>query len=241
MTANLYLMPVLALLAGAISLFVDPRDPQKKKLIYALLLLMLLTCAFQIYFGYVDQQQVQKERLNIEESTNILVTLAGYGYSSDQLVTVLQQASAHNPDINALPKVQQSSKAAEELKMLGSPQPERQGHVTIEYFPRDVDAEKVRGALENLGFIVKPGNTQYPEVPTNAVWFGNQVTANEVKRVAYVLIRAGVQIKAIRRFEASAPSQDALLIQVGGDPQLVSKPTMTVEQIRNAPDFPRAM
>jgi hypothetical protein len=142
------------------------------------------------------------------------------------------------PDINALPSVQQSSKAEDELKKVGQSQSERQGLVTIEYFPRDVDREKVEAALRNLGFIPRTGKPRSPEVPTNSLWFGSQVTLDDVRRVAYILIQAGVQLKAIRRFRASTPSQDALLIQVGGDPGVAGRPPITVEQIRNAASFP---
>jgi hypothetical protein len=245
MSPNLYIMPLLALLAGVASLFLDPRDPQKKRLIYLLLPVMLLTCTLQIYFGYVDETKARIARQQITNRLNEITVsltelLITFGWSAQGIADLTSQTSADKPGIDKLAMAQQSLNAEDELRKTVLPKSDRQGAVTIEYFPKDVDREKVETALKDLGFRLATGTPQFTKVPTNSLWFGSQVPPDDVKRVAYVLIRAGVQLKAIRRFRASVPREDALLIQVGGDPQVVDSPPITVEQIRSAADFPYA-
>jgi hypothetical protein len=84
---------------------------------------------------------------------------------------------------------------------------EKRGKTTIEYFLKDVDQRKVLGAIQDLGFKVKPippiGN-----MPTNAIWFGSKVDVEDVKLVAYTLVHAGVNIKDIRPFAISGGHPD---------------------------------
>jgi hypothetical protein len=113
---------------------------------------------------------------------------------------------------------------------------EKRGKTTIEYFLKDVDQRKVLGAIQDLGFKVKPispiGNT-----PTNAIWFGSKVDVEDVKLVAYALVHAGVNIKDIRPFAISEGRED--VIQIGGRPAAVGKTSLTVEQIRAVRQFTR--
>jgi hypothetical protein len=113
---------------------------------------------------------------------------------------------------------------------------ERRKNITIEYFPKDFDKDSVRAALRGLGFTTlireSPGTT-----PTNSVWFGRSVHVDDVKLVAFTLIRAGVEIRDIRPYLDSGGRES--LIQLGGRPLAVNKPVWTVERISAAKDFPR--
>jgi hypothetical protein len=113
---------------------------------------------------------------------------------------------------------------------------EQRRKTTVEYFLKDVDQEKVLGAIQDLGFAVKPiepiGNT-----PTNAIWFGSQVDIEQVKLVAYALVHAGVNIKDIRPFARSEGREGT--IQIGGRPGAVDKPALTIEQIKAVKQFTR--
>jgi hypothetical protein len=60
----------------------------------------------------------------------------------------------------------------------------------------------------------------------------------DVKLVALTLIRAGVQIRAIRPSQLPA-KRDLPLIQVGADVSVVNDPVLTVEAIQRATRFTR--
>lgn len=115
---------------------------------------------------------------------------------------------------------------------------ERRRKLTIEYFFKDVDPDRVWEALGELGFT-RPAQPSpaLGKTPTNAVWFGRSVQRDDVKLVAYALIRAGIQIRAIRPFLVSE-GRDSL-IQVGGRPLAVDQEVWSVERISAAKEFPR--
>jgi len=116
----------------------------------------------------------------------------------------------------------------------------RRKAVTVEYFPKNVDQNKVEAALIELGFQLRKATTIVPNLPSNAIWFGTPVDIEDVKLVALTLIRAGVEIKAIRPIQDHLTSKkDAPIIQVGADVSIVARPPMTVEAIRAAKQFPR--
>jgi hypothetical protein len=139
-------------------------------------------------------------------------------------------------------KVEQSAKANDERQAIASDTDtpanlERRKSITIEYFLKNVDKDKVLAALGGLGFTALRQSPALGTTPTNAVWFGRSVQIDDAKLVAYTLIRAGIQIKDIRPYLVSE-GRDSL-IQVGGRPLAVNKPVWTVERISAAKEFPR--
>ena len=138
-----------------------------------------------------------------------------------------------------LTDAEQSLRAEEERTLLASTASIRKREpITIEYLPKDVDREIVEGALKELGFRLTTGVTQILHVPTNAIWFGASVPIEDVKLVAYTLIRAGVKIKVIRPFRNPRGAR-ASIVQVGADELYVDAPALTVEEIRSATEFIR--
>lgn len=135
--------------------------------------------------------------------------------------------------------VEQSVEANNQREQIASTTPadlERRNNTTIKYFLKNVDKEKVLAALGGLGFTLM----QSPPVgrtPTNAIWFGPSVQIDDVKLVAYTLIRAGIPIQDIRRYMVS-DGRDSQ-IQVGGRPLAKDNVVWTVERISAAKDFPR--
>ncbi len=111
-------------------------------------------------------------------------------------------------------------------------------NITIDYYPKNVDRRIVNDALKELGFEIREGKPTLPNVPTNAIWLGEDVPIEAVKLVAYTLIRAGIEIKIIRPF-APPPYRKRDRIEVGSDIQFVDRPPLTVEQIRSATRFTR--
>jgi hypothetical protein len=110
--------------------------------------------------------------------------------------------------------------------------------VTVEYFPKNVDGDKVEAALTELGFSVRKAATIVTAIPTNAIWFGTPVNIEDVKLVALTLIRGAD--RAIRPIQDYLVNQrDRPLIQVGADSSVVGDRPLTVEAIRAATHFAR--
>ena len=127
----------------------------------------------------------------------------------------------------------------DELSLLGNDFDKNQENsVIVEYFPKDVDHGVVEKALRKLDYQLILLPTIVVDVPTNSIWFGSEVNIEEVKLIAESLINAGVEIKAIRPFSKKAKFSD-LLIQVGADPEVKNRPSLTLEEVRSKTSFTR--
>jgi hypothetical protein len=110
--------------------------------------------------------------------------------------------------------------------------------ITIEYFPKNVDKNKVELALKELGFKLKRSRAEFPNYPTNAIWFGVNVEIEDVKIVAYTLIRAGVSLQFIGPFKYPHRNHGKL-IQIGSLVRYLDSPPLKIFQIKNAESFIR--
>lgn len=136
-----------------------------------------------------------------------------------------------------------SAKSANELVKLSTDADiERRERITIEYFPKNLDKEVnisiVVPSLQKFGFQVEEKRAIVTRIATNSIWFGTNVKTEDVKLVAYTLISAGVQIRAIRPFKSSK-GRKASLIQIGAHDIVETWPVLTVEQIRETTVFTR--
>lgn len=124
---------------------------------------------------------------------------------------------------------------ADSLRRLiaGSSSPQRRQAITVQHFPKDVDAEIVEAALKELGFKYQflPGssNSTLADSATNAIWFSQNVDLDDAKLVAYTLMRANVKIRAIMRFGTVTPRS---VIQVGTTARLYNVKPLTIEEVR---------
>ncbi|NJR48483.1 MAG: toll/interleukin-1 receptor domain-containing protein [Leptolyngbyaceae cyanobacterium CSU_1_3] len=109
---------------------------------------------------------------------------------------------------------------------------QRSSPVTIEYYPKDIDPEAVQKTLTKLGFNLNIKQASVTDAPLNILFYGRNVSEDDVKLVAYTLIRAGVQIKYIQPFTKLA-DEKASVIQVGALRELAEKPALDVEEIRS--------
>jgi muramidase (phage lysozyme) len=124
-----------------------------------------------------------------------------------------------------------------ELSLLGNSLAQKQENsVVVEYFPKDVDNGVVEKALRNLDYQLILLPTLTVDVPSNSIWFGSKVKIEHVKLVAEKLINSGVEIRAIRPFNQDVKFAD-LLIQVGADPEIQNRPSLTLEEVRSISNF----
>ena len=168
------------------------------------------------------RDEAEKARKVAEARTNELLTQFGWDSEKRSRASVDQYS------------VQQSLTANQELQQAARLAPrESRKAVTVQYFPKNVDENKVESALTELGFTLDKKRAPVPGIPTNAIWYGTPVSIEDVKLVALTLIRAGVQIRAIRPFADYSPRRNAALIQVGADVAVVNDPPLSVEGIRD--------
>lgn len=110
--------------------------------------------------------------------------------------------------------------------------------VRVVYYPKAADSGVVDAVLNKIGLPYDKG-VGSNDLTTNIIWFGDQVSLEDVRTVADALLKAGVQLRAIRRFHVGNDWR-AKVIEVGASPQHVSGPTLTIAVVDSASDFPRA-
>jgi hypothetical protein len=238
------------MISGIASLFIDPKDPKIKWAKPLMLTLVVLSALATIYFGYQNQIESKEKELKYEK--NILTLreenkaltqrvidtpqktvelLVSYGYKRSTATSATSEQVLQSGEANLRLK--------SDIQTITNQDIGRRESVTVQYFPKDVDPVIVQSTLQKLGFNLKVSKANISDIPTNAIWFGSKVNIEDVKLVAYTLIRAGVQIKTIKPFRGNPAEAWASLIQVGADGDYVDKPALSVSEIRNASEFVR--
>ncbi|HVN49702.1 MAG TPA: hypothetical protein VMU30_12885 [Bacteroidota bacterium] len=220
------LTPILSglqLLSGLAGVFIDPANKRNRWIFIALLILIFgATVASDVQDARNQQkeQQSSKQELDSLLAQNNAITamlnqvLIGYGNTKTSF-SVLE--------------LKRSVEADTRLRTLAATVPMVKPTLRVEYFIKQADGAIIAPILRRFGFridIKQPVNT----IPTNLIWVGNNVTLEETKQLAFALIRAGVELRSIERFQNGAGAK-ANLIQVGSDPAVQSRPVLTVEQV----------
>jgi hypothetical protein len=142
----------------------------------------------------------------------------------------LNQSKAATPDQPApaaSPKPPDSGAAASEP----TPSPEPTPPITIEFPVQGINPTPIAKAFRKLGLTPQTIATRVP-ADTNVIYYGKDVDPNQVRAVAYALIRAGTVIRGIQPFDPTDSTKVAS-IQVGNLPDFQDKPPLTVEEIRD--------
>jgi len=136
---------------------------------------------------------------------------------------------------NDIARIVRSVQADDKLVQLQlSDNPPRAWNTELTYYPKDVDGTKVSAALRNFGFRFQNRPPLVPDVPCNDVVFGAETNPDEARIVAYVLIRAGVDIKGIHRSNLAAKKK---VIQVIANRIVAEGPPLSVDQIARMSTF----
>jgi len=110
--------------------------------------------------------------------------------------------------------------------------------VRLVYFTKTSDPPNIAEALSDvqLPYDSEPGKRK--DDPSNTIWFGDDVTPAQVKKVAMALLGAHASLRAIRKFSVSN-DWHAKIIEVGSTPGLTSGKVLTPADV-DRDDFPRA-
>jgi hypothetical protein len=126
---------------------------------------------------------------------------------------------------------QQSIKANEEYQSIAlASQAAGRKEIEVKYFYREGDPPKVIQTIENLGFTVVKAETVIADnIPTNFIRYGSEVNPEDVKLLAFALMRVGVQLKSIGCFDNSAGKEKQ--VQIGARMASVNAALIKVEDI----------
>jgi hypothetical protein len=227
------IVAIISFVLGILALAADFKSYKKKKWPKILaFFLLFLVCGITIY----DQQEKDKKEDTFRTSTethfkNIEKDLEAFGATNKQAKFIAETSNL----------IQQSQYAEQALQLaLKNNQIENPESVTVEYWSKpsdpDINSIVIEQKLKEIGFKdFKIKLSGKKNIPTNSILFDPKLDIKDAKNVAYIFIRAGVQIKAIRPFRQplGKPEYNSL-IQVSGDGKLESCPPLTVEQIRQA-------
>jgi hypothetical protein len=119
----------------------------------------------------------------------------------------------------------------------------REKDIEVYYYNKTIDEKKIVVGLEALGyqFQTAPPSRYMDKKQTNSIWFGSDVPIKDVKVVALALIRAGIQIRAIRPYQRSStdPDYKSNRIEVGASVDVERRPPLTVDEVVAATEFQR--
>lgn len=227
-------MPIIQAALGLISVLVDPKD-KKKRWILVLLIIFLVTSA--IITILINRKETVKREAQLKTADKNYTELKADNRRLEGYVLTMLKGFGFTKPEASQEEIVQSIEAEKNLRNLGATLATRPGAITVEYFQKDVDAEIVASELQKLGFRFKakpPAN----DLPTNAIWVGNNVSINDARKVALTLIRAGVKLRSIARFYHGAGPK-SLLIQVGADPAIIERPALSVSDLMSLKELKR--
>jgi hypothetical protein len=220
----------LQLLSGLVGIFIDPANKKWRWIFITLLLLIFgATMVSDVRDAALQQQENDKQEQEKKRTDRKLDSLLE---QNSHLTAMIAQAIGYYGTTKStvtVSEIQRSVDADVRLRTLQRSAVPVRSAIRVEYFIKDVDRDIISSVLRKLGFqvqIMPPVN----EYPTNHIWVGNNVTLQETKRLAFTLIRAGVELRAIGRFHDGGGAR-ANLIQVGADPAIRTQPVLTVAQI----------
>ncbi len=251
MSIDFLIMPLLSLAVGLASVFIDSTNPNRKLVKGILIIALSLACVFAIYTNVEDYKKTEQEkqekldeiawnRDHIRKLTSIITkfrteTINQFSYIKDKLKS-FGWTKKRLETSNSMFRSIAADRERGFLSSVSSSDSRRD--ITIQYFPKNVDKNIVENSLEELGFRLISGPAKVKNIPTNSLWFGANVKLEDIKLVAYTLMRAGVEIKVIRPFR-NPKGRRSNLIQVGADAVFENARPLSITEIKEAKEFKR--
>jgi hypothetical protein len=172
----------------------------------------------------VVEEREHAENLIEEGKTRKKIVSDGFGRSSFSAVE-------SNDELTDIEYFREFSRIYKEQKLKGV-QPESRTDVVIRYYKKEKDGDKIF-RLRALGFYIheRPSSERFDQYASNAIYYGDKVALEDIKMVAYTLMRQGFDLKTIE------PSQffsdwKAHSIEIGTDDTMQDAPSLTLGDIR---------
>ena len=210
------------------------KDRRRQRIAQALTIVMVVVAAGWLAFSVDQVRRLSRQRDDLQaqigNETKILVALhpflQKFGWAPDKIPN----------QIGDVDRIGRSLEADDELSRLqATSHPQPAADIVIKYYPKDLDGDKVRSALSEFGFHqVLEEKSRILDEPVSDIVFGDRVAPESAKIVAYVLIRAGVEIKGLHR---SNLASNAHIIQLIANRIVDEGPPLTVENIRQMSTF----
>jgi hypothetical protein len=247
------LLPLISLVSGILSLYVDPqKDPKKKWLLVSVLVLSALAT---VSTGIHDENSHKKESdaLNealastkkqlltvndVSQSTHSDVSVLlnciaqKFGYSSESIRTLFADGAL----INRLTASVGADRQRDSL--IASKLPTEGFSPTVIYYAKADEAAGIEKALKEVGSLNVTIKPPLDPNPSNVIWIGDRISPKVAQYVAQTLLRAGVKLNKIFRFYDGAGPKSSL-IEVGAYEDFRSSAPLSSDDIATMSDFPR--
>ncbi|MFY0607812.1 MAG: hypothetical protein JXR10_13930 [Cyclobacteriaceae bacterium] len=104
--------------------------------------------------------------------------------------------------------------------------------VIVRYYRHAPDGNSAY-ALEELGYYIheRPVDPRYADFQSNAIYYGDSVTLEDIQIVGYTLMKEGLPIKIIKPSKFG-DSWKARSIEIGTDTTLVDEPTLSLDALQ---------
>ena len=242
-----YLLPwILLLLTAGIAVavkFLDIKSIMGIAVVSTLGLVMLLIA---IYANIITSQQYGEVVLKQQELTameewkyqhmdELSLIIAQQRMPSDETQALVKQLISYGWKMNnrKITDAQAAHLARERLiGELENPSP-----MLIKGIPTMVDEKIVDLSLRQLGFTVIPyRDDETPEEDANIIYYGRDMTTLEVKLAALTLMRAGIELKAIKAFP-KVTQGNLRAIKIEWNKYYISRKALSVEEVASAEAF----
>jgi len=106
--------------------------------------------------------------------------------------------------------------------------------VVVRYYRHESDEAKAQ-LLVDFGFYLheRPvDKSRFKNISSNVIYFGNGFPERDLKLITYLLVKNGIPIKRLQPFK-NYNGWKKNSIEIGGNPKLTEKPTLTFSEIRS--------
>jgi len=114
----------------------------------------------------------------------------------------------------------------------------RRRDTSVEVLTRDIDEDHIRQALRALGFRKQVKRAVLAGAATNTLWYGSRADIRDVKLVALVLMRDGIELRAIRPIPGSDAANGRAVIRAGAASDVAHLERMTPAELAAATRLP---
>lgn len=223
-----WLLPLLSLTLAVIPLYPDLN--QKRRVAFLILALLVASTGAAVYYNQRDSNQAKQQKSQDDTRINSLIQVSQHASNNTDWIRERLTESGNLAALKAIDTAFHADSARDQLAAQVTPDATA---VHVVYYPKQVeDAGAVEAALRQAGFQVELRPARLADVKTGVVWAGDKVSVDVAKYIALTMVRAGVELKAVQRFENGGGAKQ-YLVEIGGDAALKDAPPLSVSDIRN--------